>query len=118
MHGKSRQCLLLTFGKRSCILKAAASKGFEIFLDLKLHDIPNTVKKSIEGLSGLADKNDDRSCLSGGLRKCLQGSVEVGKRYHDTKIFGDNCSYLVLQMRILRPSIDAMHKSRFYQRLI
>ncbi len=31
----------------------AAKKGFEIFLDLKLHDIPNTVKKSIEGLTSL-----------------------------------------------------------------
>jgi len=31
----------------------AASKGFDIFLDLKLHDIPNTVKKSIEGLINL-----------------------------------------------------------------
>ena len=31
----------------------AASKGFKIFLDLKLHDIPNTVKKSIEGLVSL-----------------------------------------------------------------
>ena len=30
-----------------------ASQGFEIFLDLKLHDIPNTVKKSIEGLVSL-----------------------------------------------------------------
>ena len=28
-------------------------KGFEIFLDLKLHDIPNTVKKSIKGLTSL-----------------------------------------------------------------
>ncbi len=31
-------------------IQYVASKGFEIFLDLKLHDIPNTVKKSIEGL--------------------------------------------------------------------
>ena len=34
-------------------LTYVASKGFEIFLDLKLHDIPNTVKKSIEGLIAL-----------------------------------------------------------------
>ena len=31
----------------------AFNKGFDIFLDLKLHDIPNTVKKSIEGLKNL-----------------------------------------------------------------
>tara|TARA_B100000965_G_scaffold28469_2_gene21102 strand:- start:2904 stop:3581 length:678 start_codon:yes stop_codon:yes gene_type:complete len=31
----------------------AADKGFNIFLDLKLHDIPNTIKKSIKGLSSL-----------------------------------------------------------------
>ena len=31
----------------------ASNKGFDIFLDLKLHDIPNTVKKSIEGLKAL-----------------------------------------------------------------
>ena len=34
-------------------IKYVASKRFEIFLDLKLHDIPNTVKKSIEGLISL-----------------------------------------------------------------
>jgi len=34
-------------------IKYAAAKGYEIFLDLKFHDIPNTVKKSIEGLISL-----------------------------------------------------------------
>ena len=38
------------------IVHSAADKGFEIFLDLKLHDIPNTVKKSIEGLLSLPIK--------------------------------------------------------------
>ena len=35
------------------IIYRAAEKGFDIFLDLKLHDIPNTVKKSIKGLTSL-----------------------------------------------------------------
>ena len=35
------------------IIKYTNELGFDIFLDLKLHDIPNTVKKSIEGLSSL-----------------------------------------------------------------
>ena len=33
-----------------------ADRGFGIFLDLKLHDIPNTVKRSIENLSKLPIK--------------------------------------------------------------
>ena len=32
------------------IITYAAEKGFDIFLDLKLHDIPNTVEKSVKGL--------------------------------------------------------------------
>ena len=35
------------------IIRFASERGFEIFLDLKLHDIPNTVKKSIQGLISL-----------------------------------------------------------------
>jgi orotidine-5'-phosphate decarboxylase len=38
------------------IISYAHKKGFDIFLDLKLHDIPNTVKKSIEGLTSLPIK--------------------------------------------------------------
>ena len=35
------------------IIFYAAERGFDIFLDLKLHDIPNTVRKSIEGITSL-----------------------------------------------------------------
>ena len=63
----------------------AANKGFDIFLDLKLHDIPNTVKKSIEGLADLPIKMMTVH-TSGGLRM-LQESLNAVK---DTniKIFG------------------------------
>lgn len=35
------------------IVKELKAKGFKIFLDLKLHDIPNTVKKAMKVLSNL-----------------------------------------------------------------
>ena len=63
----------------------AANKGFDVFLDLKLHDIPSTVKKSIEGLAELPIKMMTVH-TSGGLRM-LQESLDAVK---DTniKIFG------------------------------
>ena len=72
-----------SLGKES-ILKAA-HKGFDIFLDLKLHDIPNTVRKSIEGLSDLPIKMMTVH-VSGGI-KMLKESIKATK---DTniKIFG------------------------------
>ena len=35
------------------IVKELKRRGFKIFLDLKLHDIPNTVKKAMKVLSNL-----------------------------------------------------------------
>ena len=61
---------------REAVLKVA-NKGFDIFLDLKLHDIPNTVKKSIEGLVDLPIKMITVH-TSGGLRM-LQASIEAIK---------------------------------------
>ena len=63
----------------------AANKGFDVFLDLKLNDIPSTVKKSIEGLVELPIKMMTVH-TSGGLRM-LQESLDAVK---DTniKIFG------------------------------
>lgn len=69
---------------RKAVIKAA-NKGFDVFLDLKLHDIPNTVKKSIQGLADLPIKMMTVH-TSGGLRM-LQESVNAVK---DTniKVFG------------------------------
>ena len=59
------------------------SRGFEIFLDLKLHDIPNTVKKSVEEISQYNVKLTTIH-LQGG-RDMIQAANEAKG---DTKILG------------------------------
>ena len=66
-------------------LRYVASKGFKIFLDLKLHDIPNTVKKSIEGLISLPI-NMLTIHTSGGLEMMKVAQNAVANT--DIKIFG------------------------------
>ena len=63
----------------------ASSKGFDIFLDLKLHDIPNTVKKSIEGLKALPI-NMLTIHTSGGLQMMKAAMKAVNGT--DIKVFG------------------------------
>ena len=69
---------------RECVLNAAG-KGFDIFLDLKLHDIPNTVKKSINGLVNLPIKM--MTVHASGGQKMLEESVAATINT-DIKIFG------------------------------
>ena len=69
---------------RECVIKAA-EKGFDIFLDLKLHDIPNTVKKSIDGLVNLPIKM--MTVHASGGQKMLEESVAATMNT-DIKIFG------------------------------
>ena len=69
---------------RECVIKAA-EKGFDIFLDLKLHDIPNTVKKSIDGLVNLPIKM--MTVHASGGQKMLEESVAATINT-DIKIFG------------------------------
>jgi orotidine-5'-phosphate decarboxylase len=66
-------------------LKCAAEKGFDIFLDLKLHDIPNTVYKSVMGLANLPVKMMTVH-ISGGIQM-LKASKEALSG-SDIKIFG------------------------------
>ena len=67
------------------IIYLAAGKGFEIFLDLKLHDIPNTVKKSIEGLSSLPIKM--LTIHTSGGKDMMRAAMEAVSG-NDIKIFG------------------------------
>ena len=63
----------------------ASNKGFDIFLDLKLHDIPNTLKKSIEGLKSLPIKM--LTIHTSGGKQMMQYAMEAVKGT-DIKIFG------------------------------
>ena len=67
------------------IIYSAADKGFNIFLDLKLHDIPNTVKKSIEGLSILPIQM--LTIHTSGGRLMMESAMEAIEGT-DIKVFG------------------------------
>jgi len=63
----------------------AANKGFDIFLDLKLHDIPNTVKKSIEGLVSLPIKM--LTIHASGGKQMMQAAMQAVEN-SNIKVFG------------------------------
>ena len=65
------------------VLDFLSQRGFEIFLDLKLHDIPNTVRKSVEEISQYNVKFTTIH-LQGG-QEMIQAANEAKG---DTKILG------------------------------
>jgi len=67
------------------LIRYVSNKGFDIFLDLKFHDIPNTVKKSIEGLRSLPI-NMLTMHISGG-KSMMQAAMRAVENT-DIKIFG------------------------------
>ncbi len=67
------------------IINYAADKGFDIFLDLKFHDIPNTVKKSIHGLKKLPIKMVTIH-ISGGIEMMRAAMSSV--KGTNIKVFG------------------------------
>ncbi len=56
------------------IVKEIKKRGHKIFLDLKLHDIPNTVKKSMAVLSGL--DVDITNLHASGTIRMMEGALE------------------------------------------
>ncbi len=66
------------------IVRALKARGHQVFLDLKLHDIPNTVKKAMRVLAGLgADivnlhAAGTRAMMSAALEGLEEGAAEHG----------------------------------------
>ncbi len=56
------------------IVKKLKARGHKVFLDLKLHDIPNTVGKSMKVLSGLGA--DIVNLHAAGGRKMMDAALE------------------------------------------
>lgn len=56
------------------IVKQIKARGHKIFLDLKLHDIPNTVKKSMAVLSGL--DVDITNLHAAGTKRMMEAALE------------------------------------------
>ena len=67
------------------VINYAAKEGFDIFLDLKLHDIPNTVKKSIQSLSSLPIKM--LTVHTSGGKDMMSAAMEAVSGT-DIKVFG------------------------------
>ncbi|UDI78480.1 orotidine-5'-phosphate decarboxylase [Staphylococcus taiwanensis] len=67
------------------LIKAIKSRGHDIFLDLKLHDIPNTVEKAMEGL-GKLDVDLVNVHAAGGTEMMKAAVRGLHKYSNDTKI--------------------------------
>ena len=64
----------LYYAEGPAIVKEIKARGHKIFLDLKLHDIPNTVKKSMAVLSGL--DVDMTNLHAAGTKRMMEGALE------------------------------------------
>ena len=64
----------LYYAEGPAIVKGIKSRGHKIFLDLKLHDIPNTVKKAMAVLSKL--DVDITNLHAAGATAMMQGALE------------------------------------------
>ena len=59
-------------------IKKLSELGLEIFLDLKLHDVPNTVKKTVSSISSLGIVNYLTIHTSGGI-EMIKAAKEAAK---------------------------------------
>ena len=73
----------LFYAEGPSIVKEIKARGHQIFLDLKLHDIPNTVKKAMNVLSRL--DVDITNLHAAGATAMMQGALEGVTRPDGTR---------------------------------
>ena len=73
----------LYYAEGPSIVKELKKRGHKIFLDLKLHDIPNTVKKSMKVLSNL--DVDICNLHAGGTKAMMKAALEGLTREDGTR---------------------------------
>ncbi len=73
----------LFYAEGPAIVKEIKARGHKIFLDLKLHDIPNTVKKAMSVLSGL--DVDITNLHAGGTVRMMEAAIEGLTREDGTR---------------------------------
>lgn len=79
--------LELYTGEGNAIIKLLKEQNLRIFLDLKLHDIPNTVAKTVANLAKYKPDMFTAHVLGG--RKMLEAAVKVAREvYPRTKVLG------------------------------
>ncbi len=73
----------LFYAEGPAVVRAIKERGHRIFLDLKLHDIPNTVKKSMAVLSAL--DVDIVNCHASGTVRMMEAALEGLTRADGTR---------------------------------
>ena len=73
----------LYYAEGPSIVREIKKRGHKIFLDLKLHDIPNTVKKSMAVLSGL--DVDMTNLHASGTKRMMEAALEGLTRADGTR---------------------------------
>ena len=100
----------LFYGAGPEIVREIKRRGHKIFLDLKLHDIPNTVKKAMSVLSGL--DVDLTNLHAGGTVAMMQAAVEGLTRPDGTS------PLLIAVTQLTSTSQEAMERDLWIQKPI
>lgn len=100
----------LFYAEGPSIVKEIKKRGHKIFLDLKLHDIPNTVKKAMAVLSGL--DVDICNLHAGGTVAMMEAALEGLTRADGTR------PLLIAVTQLTSTNQESMEKDLLIQRPI